>query len=219
MRVDGSEQADVANLEKVEHVVVLMLENRSFDHMLGYLSLNGGRPDIDGLRPEFANKYQGRIYPVHHLDTTTVDVDPDHSASAVDVQIADGTMGGFAASLAATLVSRGIQDGDPALVMGYYDGDDVPVYDHLAEEFAVCDRWFSPVPGASEDIVDRFRQRLPRHLTTVIFRDYRLATTSATRACSTSSSSCRTCLMIWAEIAVCERPDSPSRRWRAPEMV
>jgi len=149
MRVDGSEQADVANLEKVEHVVVLMLENRSFDHMLGYLSLNGGRPDIDGLRPEFANEYQGRIYPVHHLDTTTVDVDPDHSASAVDVQIADGTMGGFAASLAGTLESRGIQDGDPALVMGYYDGADVPVYNHLAEEFAVCDRWFSPVPGAT----------------------------------------------------------------------
>jgi phospholipase C len=63
MRVDGSEQADVTNLEKVEHVVVLMLENRSFDHMLGYLSLKGGRPDIDGLRPEFANEYQGRIYP------------------------------------------------------------------------------------------------------------------------------------------------------------
>jgi len=149
MQADGSEQADVANLAKIEHVVVLMLENRSFDHMLGYLSLNGGRPDIDGLRPEFANEHQGRIYPVHHLYTTTVEVDPDHSASAVDVQIADGTMGGFAASLAATLVSRGIQDGDPALVMGYYNGADVPVYDHLAEEFAVCDRWFSPVPGAT----------------------------------------------------------------------
>ncbi len=33
--------------------------------------------------------------------------------------------------------------------MGYYDGADVPVYDHLAEEFAVCDRWFSSVPGAT----------------------------------------------------------------------
>jgi phospholipase C len=34
----------------------------------------------------------------------------------------------------------------PACVMGYYDAADVPVYDHLAEEFAVCDRWFSSVP-------------------------------------------------------------------------
>jgi phospholipase C len=33
--------------------------------------------------------------------------------------------------------------------MGYYDAADVPVYDHLAEEFAVCDRWFSSVPGAT----------------------------------------------------------------------
>jgi phospholipase C len=33
--------------------------------------------------------------------------------------------------------------------MGYYDDTDVPVYDHLAEEFAICDRWFSSVPGAT----------------------------------------------------------------------
>jgi len=38
-----SEEAYVASLEKVDHVVVLMMENRSFDHMLGYLSLTGGR--------------------------------------------------------------------------------------------------------------------------------------------------------------------------------
>jgi len=34
-------------------------------------------------------------------------------------------------------------------VMGYYDADDVPVYDHLAEQFAVCDRWFASVAGAT----------------------------------------------------------------------
>ena len=58
-------------------------------------------------------------------------------------------MGGFVANAAATLAGRGIQDGDPACAMGYYDGADVPVYDHLAEEFGVCDRWFSSVPGAT----------------------------------------------------------------------
>ena len=126
-----------------------MLENRSFDHMLGYLSLTGRRPDIDGLRPGFANEYQGRTYPVHHLGTTALDVDPDHSADAVDQQIAGGSMSGFVANAAATLAGRGVEDGDPACVMGYYDGADVPVYDHLAEEFAVCDRWFSSVPGAT----------------------------------------------------------------------
>ena len=144
-----STESDVANLAKVDHIVVLMMENRSFDHMLGYLSLTGGRADIDGLRPGLANEHRGRSYPVHHLTTTKVDVDPDHSASAVDVQVGGGQMGGFVASLAATMADQGVDDGDPSPAVGYYDGADVPVYDHLAEEFLVCDRWFSSVPGAT----------------------------------------------------------------------
>jgi phospholipase C len=147
MVAGGSERAG-ATLAKVDHVVVMMLENRSFDHMLGYLSLTGRRPDIDGLRPEFANEYEGRSYPVHHLGTTAVPMDPDHSSAAIDTQIAGGAMSGFVASAAATLAGRG-DDGDPGCVMGYYNGSDVPVYDHLAEEFAVCDRWFASVAGAT----------------------------------------------------------------------
>jgi phospholipase C len=99
-----------------------MLENRSFDHMLGYLSLTGGRPEIDGLRPGLANQYQGRTYPVHHLAATALEMDPDHSAGAIDQQVAGGTMSGVVASAAATLAARGVEDGDPGCVMGYYDG-------------------------------------------------------------------------------------------------
>jgi phospholipase C len=138
-----------ANLEKIDHVVVLMLENRSFDHMLGYLSLAGGRKDVDGLQPGHANEHQGRSYPVHHLDTTAVELDCDHSADAIDEQVAAGAMTGFVASAAKILAARDIEDGDPSCVMGYYDAADVPVFDHLAEEFAVCDRWFSSVPGST----------------------------------------------------------------------
>lgn len=47
MGAGGSEGAG-ANLAKVDHVVVMMLENRSFDHMLGYLSLTGRHPEVDG---------------------------------------------------------------------------------------------------------------------------------------------------------------------------
>ena len=90
MDVNDGDPAGTANLEKIDHVVVMMLENRSFDHMLGYLSLTGRRPEIDGLRPGLANEYQGRSYPVHHLAATALEMDPDHSASAIDVQIADG---------------------------------------------------------------------------------------------------------------------------------
>ena len=144
-----SDENGGANLEKVDHIVVLMLENRSFDQMLGYLSLEDGRGDIDGLRPEFANEHEGRTYRVGHLDTTTIADDPDHSADAVELQVGDGAMSGFVESYAKTLSDRGVQDADVGRIMGYYNGADVPVYGHLAREFAVCDRWFSSVPGAT----------------------------------------------------------------------
>jgi phospholipase C len=76
------------NLAKIEHVVVLMLENRSFDHMLGYLSLEGGRSDIEGLKPGTANSAGGQTYPVAHLaDPRLRDPhwDPDHSSKATDL--------------------------------------------------------------------------------------------------------------------------------------
>jgi phospholipase C len=36
-------------VSKVDHIVVLMMENRSFDHMLGYLTIDGGRTDLEGF--------------------------------------------------------------------------------------------------------------------------------------------------------------------------
>jgi phospholipase C len=72
------------NLAKIEHMVVLMLENRSFDHMLGYLSLEASRTDIDGLKPGMSNTAGGTNYPVTHLTKTHVPDpkwDPDHSSS------------------------------------------------------------------------------------------------------------------------------------------
>ena len=47
----------VRALDQVEHIVVLMMENRSFDHMLGYLRLSGRRPELDGLQAEMVNVY------------------------------------------------------------------------------------------------------------------------------------------------------------------
>jgi phospholipase C len=45
------DDAALRNLvSKVDHIVVLMMENRSFDHMLGYLTIDGGRADVEGLR-------------------------------------------------------------------------------------------------------------------------------------------------------------------------
>jgi phospholipase C len=140
------------NLGKIEHIVVLMLENRSFDHMLGYLSLEAGRTDVDGLKAGIANEADGHSYPVKHLTATHIPNpkwDPDHSSVATGSQINGGKMDGFAASFARTLAARGVADPDPGMVMGYYNAGDLPVYDHLAAQFCVCDRWHSSVPGAT----------------------------------------------------------------------
>src|SRR5436190_22274359 len=116
-------------LAKVEHIVVLMLENRSFDHMLGYLSLEGGRDDIDGLRAGMANDYGGRSYPIHHLGRTAFEAveDPDHSGDATSVPIAGGAMNGFVDSFAAKLAQRAPAEHDPLLLIGHYDAADLPV--------------------------------------------------------------------------------------------
>ncbi len=135
-----------ANLQKIEHIVVLMMENRSFDHMLGYLRLEGGRTEIDGLTPGLANMHDGRSFPIRHLPTTILndEQDPNHDEAGVREQLANGN-GGFVSVYARTNPG----DPDPGTVMGYHNAGDVPLYDHLAREFAVCDRWFSSVPGAT----------------------------------------------------------------------
>src|SRR5204863_6729930 len=76
-RIPAPSDEAASRLAQIEHVVVMMLENRSFDHMLGYLSLPAaaggrGRSDVDGLRgPEVNfNEHAGQRYPIHHLDRT-----------------------------------------------------------------------------------------------------------------------------------------------------
>jgi phospholipase C len=161
-RIPAPSDETAGRLQQIEHIVVVMMENRSFDHMLGYLSLPaalGGRDrsDIDGLRgPEAnANEHAGSRYPIHHLTQTKFDgeaEDPDHSSGSVDQQMA-GDMQGFVDNFARYSEAKAqrlrVPVPDPGLVMGYYDRDDLPVYDHLAAEYCVVDRWFSSVPGAT----------------------------------------------------------------------
>jgi phospholipase C len=161
--LDGPDLEGLENRDKIEHIVVLMLENRSFDHMLGYLSLptdtgGRGRTDIDGLRlnesgqppTEFRNAYAGVEYPIFPLAQTALGPDdgPDHSAHGIDRQLRDGTNQGYVENFAETRPA-----GYPAdrlgLVMGYYTGDELYAHDFLARNFCVCDRWFCSTPGAT----------------------------------------------------------------------
>src|ERR1700737_1178224 len=95
----------MANLEKVDHIVVLMMENRSFDHMLGYLSLEGNRADVDGLRSGDSNSDEnGNAVAVHPLASTFFGNDPGHGWDDVTVQLGGGNAG-FVRDFAKKLVS------------------------------------------------------------------------------------------------------------------
>ena len=144
------------NLEKIDHIMVLMLENRSFDHMLGYLSLppeeeGPGRGDVDGLTAPAVNynEFEGRRYPIEPFGNAELvkSQDPDHSGDGVETQIAGG-MAGFVENYVATRKPQATapKPGDP---MRYQSADNVPVFDFLADHFAVCDRWFCSVPGST----------------------------------------------------------------------
>lgn len=165
-------------LRRIEHVVVLQLENRSFDHMLGYLALSAhaieARPgefdtDVNGLGGA-SNFYKGVEYVAQPLDEDVFDrhdLDPPHDADEVKTQIGGGQMSGFAEAWAAKLhkkngwlLKRSAKRfvawlrrrpyPDPAMlsaVMGYVTPDRIPVFDHLARHFCVCDNWFCSVPG------------------------------------------------------------------------
>src|SRR5436190_12392378 len=157
-RIEVEVDEAVEALGRIEHIVVLMQENRSFDQMLGYLRLSGRRPELDGLEAGMANvyedqsgkfpQYDGLSFAVNELRDTrmTKAQDPPHDGAAVDRQV-EGSNGGF---VQAYMDERGgPTEVHPADVMGYYTDRHLPVYDHLAEKFCVCDRWFSSVAGST----------------------------------------------------------------------
>src|SRR5690349_12725026 len=110
---------DLRRLHDVKHIVVLMMENRSFDHMLGYLSLDGGphvrMPDVEGLTGGESNPDPGlpgtsyTVFPFGpdeppgHEPGQPLDesLDPCHEPECVAQQIAGG-MQGFVANFVQT---------------------------------------------------------------------------------------------------------------------
>ncbi|MGC4087984.1 MAG: alkaline phosphatase family protein [Polyangiaceae bacterium] len=116
------------SLSRIDHVVVLVMENRSFDHLLGYR--------FGAQRPAGAMK----------LDSPRFTPGPKHTYRHVARQLAvkNGvpTMSGFAQDY-------GSIDGvtHPEMALGFYDRDTVKTYDYFAHNYLVCDRWFCSVPG------------------------------------------------------------------------
>jgi phospholipase C len=131
----------------IKHVVVLMLENHSFDQMLG--SLNVVYPDLDGVdpaklrsNPDFPNAAKLIFQSETHL--TSIPLDPAHEFDNVNHQIANDC-GGFVRDYAQAHPE--CTDAEKGQVMAYYPLDFLPVLHELARNFLVCDKWFSSMPG------------------------------------------------------------------------
>ena len=120
----------------LDHIVVVMMENRSFDHLLGWRMGADGKQagltyfDRDGhphttfpLAPDFA----GCAYR-----------DPDHSYGGGRVQYNNGACDGF------------LRSGSDLLAIGYYRRRDLPFLGEAAVHFTVCDRYFCAFMGPTQ---------------------------------------------------------------------
>ena len=157
-----AQPAAASRLSKIDHFVVLMLENRSFDSMLGMLGRHYERPELfDGLVGSESNPdADGRPIPVTNVRGTTDDLaipssNPAESWLDINEQLfgvrtpepptTRPTMDGFVKSYMRS--SNPLNPRDPSHAMHYYTPQQVPVLSRLALEFAVCDRWFASVPS------------------------------------------------------------------------
>lgn len=142
MPLRSHDQQDIGMaLADIDTIIVTIMENRSFDHILGYLNLPGaGRIPCDGLQADpawlakYANIEAGLHYQPHRLDRVVQFIaDPAHSCDPIATQIrtpsvGSGQMGGFVKSYA--------EQTNPVppefdLVMGYYDASALPVCPQL----------------------------------------------------------------------------------------
>jgi phospholipase C len=128
-------------LADIEAMVVVMMENRSFDHHLGALRGDSSFPSagvVDGLRGDESNPdEEGRPVPVWRL-AGQPPFEPGHRWDQAHQAFAGGRNDGFVLA----------NDGrERAQVMGYHDRETLPIQYALADQFTVCDRWFSSVMG------------------------------------------------------------------------
>ena len=149
----------LANYSPIRNVFVLMLENRSFDHIFG----QSGIPDLTVAPPGTTNSYAGTAYPVGGPAPTTMTADPGHEFLDVVEQLA-GTgatyppggpypaidMSGFAANYATTTdenTTPPTPDHIGDIMLGFDTASQLPTSYALATSFALCDQWFSSIPG------------------------------------------------------------------------
>jgi phospholipase C len=139
-RPDLPEGTDL--LPQIRHIVILMMENHSYDNYFGMLAGRGeGLPRDPGRTTNFG--HDGVAYSPRHLTSPKPPAGcPTQSWYASHVQYADGKNDGFARSVELTNPGS-----DPGTAMGYWTEEDLPFYYGLARTFPLADHWFSSCLG------------------------------------------------------------------------
>lgn len=124
----------------IKHLIVVMNENRSFDHYFGKLA-SEGQPEAEGWPSTYSNKDRnGVAVKPYHASTTCISPDPPHGWTAMHNKWNAGKMDGFVTASDST-TSNG------HYAMTYYTKTDLPFYNFLATKFAISDRYFASVIG------------------------------------------------------------------------
>ncbi len=144
-------------LDKVKTVVLLMFENRSFDHILGHFAYENINSNLDGLKEPltaYNNVYKGDTYNAFAFQNDVqLPSDPPHEYIDVATQLAKSdvtgkfTMNGFVQSYAE---KTNEVPNTEALPMGFFTSRQVPVSSFLAHNFCTCDRWFTSIPTSTQ---------------------------------------------------------------------
>jgi phospholipase C len=146
---------------KIRNVIIVIMENRSFDHMLGYLSQQASGyanwHAIEGVRQALAAGYVNRNPEGKPVAPESLDLfwnaafDPPHERDPVGTQLgapsAQGVfpMDGFVRSY----YEANRNTVEPGVV-GYYGPREVATFDFFAKNFLVCDHWFAPLPTSTQ---------------------------------------------------------------------
>lgn len=119
----------------IDTIILVMMENRSFDHMLGAMTLLEGRADVDGVTADMSNAdSQGVPVSVYPNEIGCIS-DPHHGWDSSHEQFNGGLNDGF------------VKDYGGPGVMQVQTRADLPISWALADEYALCDRYFCSVMG------------------------------------------------------------------------
>jgi phospholipase C len=136
---DTSRAAGIADASlPFDHVIIVMMENHSFDNYLGMLPLRG-QPKADGFSfdangvPTNSNPLDGGVQKAFHMSGTCQPGSVTQNWNSSHKQIDNGKMDGFA--------------GTSNTAMGYWDESDLPFYYSLAKTFCLANRFFCSVPA------------------------------------------------------------------------